>query len=170
MPASMSDVSMERPIWPVRFWRKRVRDPVLAALRYGVTPPRVALAVVLGFVSASWPQIGTNPLMGLLLAWVFRCNRAIVTGIAVVFTPLQYMFMIPFLRLGETLLGVERFETSVPEIIRIVFTDPIGSFSILGLPLVHAICGWIAAWLVAGPLLYIPALWLMRRISSTGLL
>ena len=161
----MSETEEKRPVWPVRLWRKRVRTPVLRELRRGATPEKVALAAVLGFVSATWPQIGTNPIMAILLSWGFRCNKAITSGISLVFTPLQYMLMIPYLRVGETLLGVEHFETTVPEIVRIVVTDPIGSFEVLGMPLVHAILGWSSTWLLIGPLLFLPLRRLMLRLS-----
>ncbi|GAB7023177.1 DUF2062 domain-containing protein [Salidesulfovibrio brasiliensis] len=162
----MENSGSKEAIWPVRLWRRRVRGPVLRELRRGVSAERVALAVIVGFVSATWPQIGTNPIMAILLSWLFRCNKAITSGISLVFTPFQYMLMIPFLRLGETILGVEHFETSVPEIVTIVLTDPIGSFEVLGMPLVHAIVGWISAWAVVGPLVFYPVRWAMRRIAA----
>lgn len=83
-----------------------------------------------------------------------------------VFTPFQYALMIPFLRLGETILGVEHFETTVPGIIKIVFTDPIGSFAVLGIPLLHVILGWAIAWALVGPALFFPTRWFMRRVSN----
>ena len=135
-------------------------------LKLGVSPEFVALAVIVGLVSSTWPQIGTNPIMALILSWSFKCNKAITSGVSLVFTPFQYALMIPFLRLGETILGVEHFETTVPDIIKIVFTDPIGSFSILGIPLLHAILGWISAWALVGPALFFPTRWLMRRVSN----
>lgn len=163
----MESISKKRPIWPVRLWQNRVREPVMRELTLGISPGRVALASILGMVSATWPQIGTNPIMALLLSWAFRCNKAITSGISLVFTPLQYALMIPFLRLGETLLGLEHFETTVPDIIYIVVTDPIGSFAVLGMPLVHAIVGWSSAWLVIGPLVFLPTRWLMRKVPVT---
>ena len=162
----METTTTKRPSWPVRLWQNRVRGPVMRELTLGISPGRVALASILGLVSATWPQIGTNPLMALLLSWTFRCNKAITSGVSLVFTPLQYALMIPFLRLGETLLGVEHFETSVPDIIYIVFTDPIGSFAVLGMPLVHAIVGWAAAWLVVVPGVFFPARRLMRKVAE----
>ena len=74
--------------------------------------------------------------------------------------------MIPFLRFGETLLGLPHFETSVPEIITIVVTDPIGSFSILGIPLLHAILGWIVAWLIVGPACYVLIKLILKRMKQ----
>lgn len=135
-------------------------------LKLGVSPERVALAAILGLVSSTWPQIGTNPIMALILSGFFKCNKAITSGVSLVFTPFQYALMIPFLRIGETILGVEHFETTVPEIITIVFTDPIGSFAVLGLPLLHAILGWISAWALVGPALFFPTRVIMQRISN----
>lgn len=155
----------KRPLWPVRLWRRRVREPVMRELTRGVSPRRVALAVTLGLFSSTWPQIGTNPFMALLLSWLFRCNKAVTSGVSLVFTPLQYVLMIPFLRVGETLLGVDHFQTSVPEIIMIVATDPVGSFKVLGIPLLHAILGWLFVWLFAGPAVFLPLRWLMLRLA-----
>jgi len=156
----------KRPIWPVRLWQNRVRGPIMRELTLGVSPERVALATVLGLVSSTWPQIGTNPIMAIILSWSFRCNKAVTSGVSLVFTPFQYALMIPFLRLGEIILGVDHFKTSVPEIIKIVFTDPIGSFAVLGIPLLHAILGWIATWVLIGPALFFPTRWLLQRISN----
>lgn len=161
----MPSPESSRPSWPIRFWRRKVREPVMHELTLGTSLPKVALACVLGLVSASWPQIATNPLMALLLSWLFRCNKAITSGVSFVFNPLQYLLMIPFLRFGETLLGLPHFETSVPEIITIVVTNPIGSFSILGIPLLHAILGWIVAWLIVGPACYILIKLLLKRMK-----
>lgn len=155
-----------RPSWPVRFWHRKVREPVMRELTQGTSLPKVTLACILGLVSASWPQIATNPLMALLLAWLFRCNKAITSGISIVFNLLQYLLMIPFLRLGESLLGLPHFKTSVPEIITIVVTDPIGSFAILGIPLLHAILGWIVAWIVVGPACYFLIKYLLKRMMQ----
>lgn len=152
--------------WVTRFWRRRVREPVIQELTKGTSVPKVTLACILGLISATWPQIGTNPLMAILLSWIFRCNKAITGGISIVFSPLQYVFMIPFLRFGETLLGIPHFETTVPEIITIVVTDPIGSFSILGIPLLHAIFGWIVAWFFVAPAMYLPIKYLLLRKAA----
>lgn len=162
----MSSFHSTKPSWPVRFWRRRVRDPILRELSIGTTMPKVTMACILGLISASWPQIGTNPIMAILLSWITRCNKAIVSGVSIVFSPLQYLLMIPFLRLGETLLGVPHFETSVPEILTIVFTDPIGSFAILGIPLLHAILGWMFAWLFVAPACYYPVTVLLQKMRQ----
>lgn len=159
MPTSTS----QRTSWPVRFWHRKVRKPVIQELTRGTSVPKVTLACILGLVSATWPQIGTNPIMALILSWIFRCNKAITSGISLVFTPFQYVLMIPFLRVGEALLGLPHFKTTVPEIITIVVTDPIGSFAVLGLPLLHAILGWIVTWSVAAPVFYLPIRYLLTR-------
>jgi uncharacterized protein (DUF2062 family) len=162
----MPSPKTNRSSWPVRFWHRKVREPVMRELTHGTSLPKVTLACILGLVSASWPQIATNPLMALLLAWIFRCNKAITSGISIVFNLLQYILMIPFLRFGETLLGLPHFKTSVPEIITIVITDPIGSFAILGMPLLHAILGWIVAWLIVGPACYFLTKHILKRMMQ----
>ena len=147
-------------VWMQQSWNNRVRDPVVEQIQRGVPTERVARAVTLGMISAAWPQIGTNPIMAWVLARVFRCGSVIAMGVSLVGSPLQYVFMIPLLRLGEWLLGVEPFRITLAEILVIVFTDPIGSFKVLGLPLVHAIVGWT----VLGLLCYYPFFRLVHHL------
>lgn len=143
-------------------WDVKVAHPVRQQLQEGIPVSRVSRALSLGIIAAAWPQIATNVFMAWFLAKLFRCSSIVAGGISFVASPLQYLLMIPFLRLGETLLGLPHFETSVPEIVKIVFTDPIGSFEVLGWPLVHAILGWICGSL----LVYFPLFWSVRRSVS----
>lgn len=143
-------LSRWRSSWPSRFVERHVLTPVREEFASGASDHRVALAASLGLIGAVWPQIGTNWLMAMLLAWICGMNRGLSLGVSYVLEPLQFVFMLPNLRLGETLLGVEHFQTSVPEIIRIVYTDPIGSFEVLGIPLLHAILGWLLIGPVVG--------------------
>ena len=143
-----------------QFWNDRVRDPVVEQIQRGVPTKRVARAATLGIVSAAWPQIGTNPIMAWILARVFRCGSVVAMGVSLIGSPLQYVFMIPLLRLGEWLLGVEPFRITLAEILVIVFTDPIGSFKVLGLPLLHAVVGWS----VLGLLSYYPLFCLVHHL------
>jgi uncharacterized protein (DUF2062 family) len=124
-------------------WTRRVAGPIRTQLAAGIPVRRVAWSATLGLIAAAWPQIGTNVVMAWILARLFRCSTVLAGGVSFLASPLQYLLMIPHLRLGEKMLGVEPFQTTVPDILRIVLTDPVGSFRILGVPLVHAIVGWI---------------------------
>lgn len=127
------------------FFRGRVVEPLIEQLKKGVPVRRLAHSMAMGVVAAIYPQLGCTTLMGLLLGYLFRLNHATIQVVKFILYPLQFVFMIPFLRLGETLLGIEHFRMSLKEIVRIVYDDPLGSFKILGWPLVHAIFGWIVA-------------------------
>lgn len=159
--------------WLLGLWRHRVTRPLREAATR--SPRRAALALTLGTFAAVWPQIGTPPLVGWLLAWLLgrfgvlrQQERALVCGVSLVFAPLQYLFMLPFLRVGEWLAGAEPFQTSVPDIIAVVAADPVGSFAVLGAPLLHAILGWLTAGGLGAAGLYPLFLRLSGKMDKTA--
>ncbi len=156
--------------WLWGFVIRRIRDPILTQLHGGIPVTTVSRAVVLGIISAGWPQIGTNTIMAWILARIFGCSRVVAGGVSLVASPLQYMLMIPLLRLGEWLLRLPPFKITLGEILSIVVTDPLGSFKILGLPLLHAVVGWVAVSIcVYGPLYWMVRGMVRRMAGSRGM-
>ena len=161
MPKKSAFASAGGPLsWLSGFLTRRIRDPILTQLRGGIPVATVSRAVVLGIISAGWPQIGTNTIMAWILARIFGCSRVVAGGVSLVASPLQYMLMIPLLRLGEWLLGLPHFRITLGEILTIVVTDPLGSFKVLGLPLLYAIVGWV----VVSICVYVPLYWMIRGV------
>ncbi len=157
----------DEPVFFRRLYRRRVAEPFKEQIRRGVSRRCMAHSMSMGVVAAVYPQLGFTTIMALFLSFVFRLNYATAVAVKWLLSPLQFVFMIPFLRLGETLLGVEHFHTSIAEILRIVTTDPLGSFVVLGMPLVHAILGWILTCLVLYPVVYMVNGFIYDRVART---
>ena len=87
------------------FWRRRVTSPLLALLRQGATPDKLALAVAIGFVLGVFPILGTTTLLCVLVAATLRVNQVatqVGNGLAY---PFLFILIIPFVRLGEWISG-----------------------------------------------------------------
>lgn len=94
----MSEAPTVRP-----FWRRRLLDPLLAQLRQGVTPERLALSLALGLVVGILPVLGATTLVcGVLAVWL-RLNQPVIQLVNYLAYPLQLALLLPFLRAGEWL-------------------------------------------------------------------
>lgn len=76
-------------------------------LRQGMSPPKLALALALGAAIGTFPIIGTNTAILILLCFIFRLNFVApqITNYAVY--PLQILMLVPFYNFGNFLLGLE---------------------------------------------------------------
>lgn len=86
------------------FLRRRVYEPLLAQLRAGVTPDKLAMSVAVGAVIGTFPVLGSTTVMGLLCGALFRLNHLAVQVLLNITYPLQLVFLIPLLSAGGKLL------------------------------------------------------------------
>jgi uncharacterized protein (DUF2062 family) len=138
----------------VRDWlRRQVRDPLLAELRQGATPEAVSAAVTVSLAIAINPFIGTTTLGCVVAGRAFRLNHVVMQIINHAAFPLQILLIVPFVRLGETIVGarhyslkpsaiIEEFNRSIPDFLE--------KFWLTGL---HGLIGWaltvpLACWLL----------------------
>ncbi|MFI4890241.1 MAG: DUF2062 domain-containing protein [Steroidobacterales bacterium] len=85
---------------------RRIRDGLLALLKQGVAPDKLALCVAIGIVIGNIPFFGTSTILCMLIALVFRLNLPAMQLVQAVMAPTQLLLIIPFVRLGEWLLRV----------------------------------------------------------------
>ncbi|REJ81103.1 MAG: DUF2062 domain-containing protein [Acidobacteria bacterium] len=128
---------------PAFFWRQRVMKTLVGLLRVGVTPEELARALALGATLGLLPTVGTTTAACLLIGGPLRLNQVAAQLSNYAVTPIQILLILPFLRLGETVLGVDRrFPLSAAEIARRVEESGFGFTLELGLSVVHALVGW----------------------------
>jgi len=140
------------------FIRRRLVDPVLALLRQGVTPEKLALRLAFGLGIGVFPVLGVSTVLCTVVAIVFRLNLPAIQLVNYLASPLQLALIIPFVRVGEHLLGLQAQPLSVKEGFRIMAEGVMHAVVVLWDAIVHAALGWI----VIGPVL-IFALYRMFR-------
>jgi len=135
------------------WFRRKVKEPLLAELKQGITAKQLALACAVSLAISVNPFIGTTTLLCLLAGKIFRLNHVVMQIINYFSYPLQIALIIPWIRLGEKLSGSE---AQVIEITQMKaefsqsFANFVSKFCQLG---VHAFLGWIvvvpwATWIV----------------------
>lgn len=78
------------------WWRRRIVAPVIAQLKQGATPEKLALTVALGFVLGVFPILGSATLLCGLAAWALRLNQPVI----------QIVNYLQFLRFWNTEAGI----------------------------------------------------------------
>jgi uncharacterized protein (DUF2062 family) len=122
---------------------------VLDLLRQGVTPEKIALSLAFGLGIGIFPVLGVSTVLCTVLAIVFRLNLPAIQLVNYLASPLQLALIIPFVRVGEHLLGLKAQPLSVAEGFRIMAEGVLHAIVVLWDAIVHAALGWI----VIGPVL-----------------
>jgi uncharacterized protein (DUF2062 family) len=81
----------------------KVKQKLNNLLRQGMKPPQLALALALGAAIGTFPVIGTNTAILILLCLVLRLNYVApqITNYGVY--PLQILMLVPFFQIGNAL-------------------------------------------------------------------
>lgn len=143
------------------FFHRWVAGPVLALLRQGLTPERIALALAVGLAAGIFPVIGATTLVALALGAMLRLNQPALQLANWLAYPLQLVLILPLVRLGEWLAGVPPMSLSVTQLVAHASADPMGALATYGISGLHGILGWLTVVPLVVLLLYrllLPAL------------
>ena len=130
--------------WPFR----RLAEPLLALLRQGISPQRLALCVAIAIVVGNIPFLGVSTIMCALIALVFRLNLPAIQLVQAAMAPTQVLLLIPFVRLGEWMLRAPPQAVSIEAAFALVSSDIRHAIVVLKDAILHA----IFAWAVLAPL------------------
>ena len=149
---------MNQPAPALRSWWKRhVMDLIVAQLRQGITPEKIALTVTLGIVLAMFPILGSTTLLCAGAALWLRLNQPLIQLVNYLCYPLQFLMLIPLYRAGEW-LGAPHLSLSIPQLMERFKAGPmqfIADFAGVAL-------GGVGAWCLGAPLVG-AALYFMLR-------
>ncbi len=145
--------------------RSKVRDPLLAELRQGATPAGVSAAVCVSFAIAIVPVIGVTTVGCVVAGRIFRLNHVVMQVVNHASYPLQLLLLVPFVRLGETLVGAAPLALS-PSALVDEFNRSFGGFvAKFGMAYLHGLLGWALTALPACWLLHLLLRRLFRRFA-----
>lgn len=143
--------------------RRWLVDPLVALLRQGVTPEKLALSVAVGGIVGIFPVLGTTTILVTLVAAALRLNLVAVHTVHYAMTPLQILLIIPFVRVGEHLVGAAPQKLSISEGMALISQGALHAAMVLWDAIVHAVIGWLAVGPVALVLCYWAAKYVLAR-------
>jgi uncharacterized protein (DUF2062 family) len=148
-----------------RIYRRGVL-PILALLRMGATPRRLAWSIAAGALIGINPVIGSTTLLCLAVAFQFRLN-VIASQIANhAMFPLEVALVVPFIRLGSRVFHTAAMPLAPRLFVEEARTAPLLLTRHLWMWVWHAFVLWAAMALVAAPLLALAITPLLERLHA----
>jgi uncharacterized protein (DUF2062 family) len=138
--------------------RRRLLDPVVALLRQGVTPEKLALSLAIGLGLGILPVLGISTILCTMAALALRLNLPAIQLVNYLAAPLQLVLIIPFVRLGEHLVGAPPQPLTIAAGFALLAEGMFKAIVTLWDAIVHAMVGWI----VVGPV-FIYALYRLAK-------
>jgi len=140
------------------FFDRRVIGPVRDLLTQGITPEKIGLSLAFGIMLGVFPVLGSTTILCIGAALIFRLNLPAIQLVNWLIYPLQLIFFVPFIRLGESLFRAGRLPISVGQILTMSHEGLRHMIAALWLVEVHA----ISAWMIVAP----PAILLIHLLLS----
>jgi uncharacterized protein (DUF2062 family) len=141
------------------------RNKLIAFLKMGMTPERLALCIGLGIALGMVPALGTTTLLCTLAAFLFRLNLPAIQLVNYFVYPLQIALLIPFIRAGEWLFGVEPLNLSLELIQRMMTSDLWETVISLWSTTMRAVMVWLLIAPVIVALVYFAMTPLLKKLK-----
>jgi len=152
-----------------KWFRRRLVEPILALLRQGITPDKLAQALTLGVVVGLIPILGVSTALCAIVALVLRLNMPAIQLVNYVLAPVQLLLIIPFVRFGEYLTGAPAFPITIARGLETISRGALPAIRVLWDAIAHAALAWAVIALLVAPILFVALRALLvrhqRRVS-----
>lgn len=140
--------------------------PILALLRMGATPERLAWSIAAGIVIGINPLLGSTTVLCLAAAAIFRLNvAASQVGNHIVY-PLELLLFIPFLRLGSSVFHTAALPLAPSALLEAARKHPIDLVRDIWQWEWHALVVWAALSTLVMPLIAVALTPLLRHLLT----
>ena len=146
-------------------WQRRVVDVVLAQLRQGITPEKIALTVAMGLTLGLFPILGSTTLLCFLAGLVLKLNQPIIQLVNYVVYPLQVAGIYFFIRIGEWLTRTPPLQFSIAGLIQQFRAAPLPFFQQFGMTALRGVLAWTLMAPFAAAAIYFILLPVLRRLA-----
>jgi len=145
------------------------KNRLIAFLKMGITPERLALCIGFGIALGLTPALGTTTLLCTLAAFLFRLNLPAIQLVNYFVYPLQLALLIPFIRAGEWLFDIESLNLSLELIQRMMRTDLWATDASLWSATMRAVIVWLLISPVVVALVYLVMTPILKKLKPERL-
>ena len=146
------------------FWRRRVVDVMLAQLRQGITPQKIALTLALGSIFALFPILGTTTILCVLVGVALKLNQPIIQLVNWIAWPLQIPGIYFFVRAGEWLTHSPPVSFSISALLVAFKDSPVRFLQQYGMTGLRGVLAWALIAPGIAALIYVLTLPLLKRM------
>lgn len=143
-----------------------IKSRLLKYLSRGLCPKQLALMISLSFVLGIFPLYGVTTLLMLLVSNRLRLNAALMISTGYLFTPLLFVFWIPFIKIGLWMTFQDNQNLSLEGLKSVMDSGGFQVVTEFSELIVLGIIGWL--WIVPIVLgvTYFPLLFLLKRLQT----
>jgi len=145
---------------------RRIVLPILALLRMGATPRRLAWSLAAGLLIGINPLLGSTTILSLAFAFAFRLNLPASQVANHAAWPLEIALVVPFIRLGSRVFRTAAMPLSPRLFLETVRASPLHVLRQLWMWEWHALVVWAAIAAVAAPLMAMALTPLLERMLT----
>jgi uncharacterized protein (DUF2062 family) len=92
----------------IKYWlSQKLIGPIKIQILQGTSIEKISMSIAVGISIACIPILGVSTVLGILLATIFSLNHIVLQSINYFAYPLQILFIIPFLTLGQRIFASE---------------------------------------------------------------
>lgn len=140
----------------------RLFQKIKKPFQQGLSGKEVAKAIIISLLFTVLPIFGVTTILLTFVAIKFKLNLPLMVLISYLASPLQFLFFLPFIHIGETIMNVKHTLLTVQEIKNAFDSSFFNTLKQLVLELICGISGWL---LVALPI-SLTLLFLSNKINN----
>lgn len=145
---------------------RKLFQPLGKMVREGITPHKMALTVALGTAFGIIPVFGGTTIFCLLVAFIFGLNKPAILLINLFVYPLQLLFYVPFIHIGEYLFGFPHLLSSFADLIELFRSGWLVSTKVIWIHNLLGVLAWLLIMIPVSLLLYFITKPLFDRVIS----
>jgi len=135
-------------------------------LTQGISPRRLAFTLALGFAIGCIPVVGIPTALCALLALALRLNLPAIQAANYLVMPLQFVLIVPFVRLGGRLMPSGSNHAAKAG--ALMNSSPLKLLSLMGSLTGHAMLAWFVIAVPAVLLMTLMRTALLRRVAAVA--
>jgi uncharacterized protein (DUF2062 family) len=144
------------------------KQKLLALLRQGTTPEKLALSMALGIALGITPALGFASVLCLAAAVPLELNAVAIQFVNYLVYPLQIVLLIPFIRIGEWLFAAQPLKLSAASMLDSIRHCNWTVMQTLWGAALHAVVAWLLVGSVAALAAYALLVPLLRKLAKTS--
>ncbi len=152
----------------MKWFRRKVADPIFALLKQGITPEKIALSIAVGVALGVFPVLGSTTALCAAAAIALRLNLPAIQLVNWLVYPLQILLLMPFIRLGEAIYRAPRLPLNTTQLLELVRAGAWAATKQLWRSGIHAITAWTLVAPLTAMLLYAILAPLLRKAAKNA--
>jgi uncharacterized protein (DUF2062 family) len=152
-----------------KLYSSKVLIPVSNIRKQGFSSETLALSISIGIIGGAFPVLGIASYICLIMTLSFRQNFIIVQLVNWLVYPLQILLLIPFMKLGNSILTGSDLTITIHQVVVAFQSGLLNGIKLIGIISLYGVIAWAVIAIPTMFILYSLFLLLFRNIKRIKL-